>query len=83
MSDHPQAQILKSIHIRYEGLVWCVVGVEILVHIAVVEPFGAHIVEVVRSLEFSPIADELFVVGGEYVFFEFVYALYRIMLHWV
>lgn len=79
--DHAEAEVLEGVHVGDECFVGGVVGIEIFVHIAVVEPFGAHIVEVIRGLEFAPVADELFVVRFNHIFFEIVDALNRIVLH--
>jgi hypothetical protein len=45
------AEVSQNVHISNIGFVGAVVGVEVLMHIAVGEEFGTHVVEVVAGLE--------------------------------
>ena len=45
------AEVSQNVHVGYIGFVGAVVGVEVLMHIAVGEEFGTHVVEVVAGLE--------------------------------
>lgn len=76
-----QLEILERIHIRNECFVRCVVRVEIFVHIAIVEPFGTHIVEMVGGLKTAPVVDKLGIAGSEHVVLKLVHTLERIVLH--
>lgn len=58
-----QAHILQDIHIGNEGFVRRLVRRKIFMHIAIVPPLGAHIVEVVGSLKLAPIFEKRRVVN--------------------
>ena len=63
-------KVRQDVHIGHVGLVGAVVGVEVLVHIAVGEEFGAHVIEVVAGLEAEPIPQEVRMFVGRELLYE-------------
>jgi hypothetical protein len=51
----PVGKVVPGVHIGNEAIIGILVGAEIGMNIAVIEPFGAHIVEVVGRLQLAPV----------------------------
>ena len=83
MFDAPQVQVTEDIHKVNVRIVWRIVGIEILMHVPVREILCAHIIEMVRGLEFTPVADKLGVAGTFYLLFETIQLVNGVGLHCV
>ncbi len=53
----PMPEIVENIHVIDKGIIRSLVGVEVFMDVAVIEPFGAHIIEVVTGLEVAPVGN--------------------------
>jgi hypothetical protein len=56
--------VVNDVHVGNEGIVRALVRVEVLMDVAVREPFGAHVVEMVARREFAPVLDQRRVAGA-------------------
>ena len=56
LQSQPYSEIAQDVHVVDECLVGRIVRVEILVDIAIGEPLGTHIVEMVARLKVEPVA---------------------------
>ena len=57
-ADDASSDVVEDVHEVDVRVVGRLVGVEVLVHVAVGEPLGAHVVEVVGGLQLAPVVDQ-------------------------
>ncbi len=56
LQSQPYSEIAQNVHVVDKCLVGRAVRIEILVNIAIGEPLGTHVVEVVARLKVEPVA---------------------------
>ncbi|MNT24618.1 hypothetical protein D3C72_1601010 [compost metagenome] len=71
----------NSINEVEEGIIGRVVRAKISMNIAIGEPLGAHIIDMIRGLEHAPIANELKVVRTHNVIFKCIEVTQGFFLH--